>query len=196
MSKEKYSASPFPSSGDGPPIDPRAGLKAAEIMLGLLKKPAVIGGGLAMMLYGSTRATKDVAFYATGLPRKLPIIKKLSFGGNAYKLVTETEEIPIDVIVRNDGQKNLYKHAIKNGKKIGGYPVPSPEHLAIIKYFAGRPKDQFDLRFLLSHNLFSEKKAKKLILTIFPGDAGKMWAEDFEHDMIVKRLIMSAEKTK
>lgn len=69
----------------------------------------------------------------------------------------------MDWIVRNDEFKILFQAALKESVKIGEIPVLTPEWLVILKFIAGRFKDQEDAVFLLSRkdlvdrNLIKEK---------------------------------------
>jgi hypothetical protein len=108
-------------------------------------------GGLAMHVYGFTRATVDVDFIAAErLP--LPNSKKLQMGGETYQLQagSEKKKIDIDWIVRNDDKQEVYKAALAGATSTDeGLPIITPEWMVILKYLAGRGKDQIDLLWLL-----------------------------------------------
>jgi hypothetical protein len=108
-------------------------------------------GGLAMHVYGFTRATVDVDFIAAErLP--LPVSKKLQMGGETYQLQagSEKKKIDIDWIIRDDDKQEVYKAALAGATSTEeGIPIITPEWMVILKYLAGRGKDQIDLLWLL-----------------------------------------------
>lgn len=107
-------------------------------------------GGLAMHVYGFTRATVDVDFIAAErLP--LPASKKLQMGGETYQIQTGNEKtIEIDWIIREDDKQEIYKAALAGATTTeDGIPIITSEWMVILKYLAGRGKDQIDLQWLL-----------------------------------------------
>ena len=108
-------------------------------------------GGLAMALYGSDRTTKDIDIIADKL---LPLEKigDLMQGGERYLIKTGKKEVAVDWIIRKDVFKKLFAEALKESVKINDVPVLTPEWLVILKFIAGRFKDQEDAVFLLSRN--------------------------------------------
>lgn len=106
-------------------------------------------GGLAMALYGSDRNTKDIDIIANKL---LPLEVKglLRQGGERYLIKTNKKEVAVDWIIRNDDFKKLFQIALAEAVKIGDVPILSPEWLVILKFIAGRFKDEEDSVFLLS----------------------------------------------
>lgn len=109
-------------------------------------------GGFAMNLYGSDRLTKDIDIIADKLlpvPEK-QIVGRLKQGGERYNTETEKKIVIVDWIIRSDELKPLFRAALKESVKINGFPVLTPEWLVILKYIAGRFKDQEDAVFLLS----------------------------------------------
>ncbi len=125
-----------------------------------------LAGGLAVILYGSDRLTKDVDIIAS---KTLPLKKEglLVQGGERYFVKAAKKKVAVDWIIRNDEAKKFYQEALKNAVKIEDTPILSPEWLIILKYIAGRFKDQEDCVFLLSRKgLASRKKIKQLILKI------------------------------
>lgn len=122
-------------------------------------------GGVAMNLYGSDRLTKDVDIIAS---KRLPmpqsqIVGQLRQGGERYSTQTDKKTVAVDWIVRNDEFKVLFQAALKESVKIDAIPILTPEWLVILKFIAGRFKDQEDAVFLLSRkdlvdrNLIKEK---------------------------------------
>jgi hypothetical protein len=108
-------------------------------------------GGLAMAVYGSDRNTKDIDVIADKL---LPLENKglLRQGGERYLIKTHKKEVAVDWIIRKDVFKELFAEALKESVKINDVPVLTPEWLVILKFIAGRFKDQEDAVFLLSRN--------------------------------------------
>lgn len=106
-------------------------------------------GGLAMAVYGSDRNTKDIDIIADKL---LPLEKKglLRQGGERYLIKTNKKEVAVDWILRNDEFKKLFQIALVEAVKKDDVPILSPEWLVILKFIAGRFKDQEDAVFLLS----------------------------------------------
>ncbi len=108
-------------------------------------------GGLAMVLYGSDRMTKDIDIIADAtLPLKK--VGNLLQGGERYLIKTDKNEVAVDWIIRKDEFKQMFAEALKESVKINGVPVLTPEWLVILKFIAGRFKDQEDAVFLLSRN--------------------------------------------
>ena len=106
-------------------------------------------GGLAMAIYGSDRNTKDIDIIADKL---LPLEKKglLRQGGERYLIKTTKKEVAVDWIIRNDEFKKLFQIALDEAVKINDVPILTPEWLVILKFIAGRFKDQEDAVYLLS----------------------------------------------
>jgi len=106
-------------------------------------------GGLALAVYGSDRNTKDIDIIADKL---LPLENqgKLRQGGERYLIKTQKKEVAVDWILRNDEFKKLFQIAIDEAVKINDVPILSPEWLVILKFIAGRFKDQEDAVYLLS----------------------------------------------
>lgn len=127
-------------------------------------------GGVAMSLYGSDRLTKDIDIIASKL---LPVPKsqiagELRQGGERYNTPTETKTVAVDWIIRRDEFKTLFDEALKEAVKIGGVPVLTPEWLVILKFIAGRFKDQEDAVFLLSlKGLVDRDLIKEKIINLF-----------------------------
>ncbi len=124
-------------------------------------------GGLAMALYGSDRTTKDVDIIADKL---LPLEKvgDLLQGGERYLIKTGKNEVAVDWIIRKDEFKTLFAEALKEAVKINDVPILTPEWLVILKFIAGRFKDQEDAVFLLSREgLVNRRLIKEKIINLF-----------------------------
>jgi hypothetical protein len=124
-------------------------------------------GGLAMAIYGSDRTTKDIDIIAD---KTLPLEKvgDLLQGGERYLIKTNKKEVVVDWIIRKDEFKKLFAEALKESVKINDVPILTPEWLVILKFIAGRFKDQEDAVFLLSRkNLVNRNIIKEKIVNLF-----------------------------
>jgi hypothetical protein len=119
-----------------------------------------------MILYGSDRLTKDVDIVAARLlPDKFKVAGALRQGGQRYSIETARRVTSVDWIIRNDGFSDLFKEALAEAVKIAETPVLTPEWLVILKFIAGRFKDQEDAVFLLSRkNLVDRRIIKEKII--------------------------------
>lgn len=83
------------------------------------------------------------------------------------KLKLPKKKVLVDWIIRRDEAKKYYEQALQQAVSIEGIPIISPEWLVILKYIAGRFKDQEDAVFLLSRKgLVNRNKIKDLITKI------------------------------
>jgi hypothetical protein len=161
-------------------IDTKTGLEAT-LKIGEIARNEKVAwalvGGLAMHLYGSDRLTKDVDIIADNLLPITKILGHLKQGGVRYEIETSNHKVSVDWIIRRDEAKKYYEQALKDAVSIEGIPIISPEWLVILKYIAGRFKDQEDAVFLLSRkNLVNRNKIKDLITNI-SGQAGWILAK-------------------
>lgn len=125
-----------------------------------------LAGGLAVILYGSDRLTKDVDIIAS---KKLPLENQgdLVQGGERYTVKTARKTVSVDWITRNDEAKKFYERALKDAILIKETPILTAEWLVILKYIAGRFKDQEDGVFLLRQKgLVNRKKIKQMVVEI------------------------------
>ena len=131
-------------------LDTETALLAAKIATQQAKGIAsAICGGLAMHLYGFVRATQDVDLVASALLDVTPE-KKLSFGGVSFSVEVDGRRVTVDWIVRDDFFREFYETALTEAQDLGeGLRIITPEWLAVLKYIAGRGKDQIDLLWLL-----------------------------------------------
>lgn len=123
-----------------------------------------VAGGIAMQVYGSDRLTKDIDFVADRTFAGIEVLKKLSFGGVGG--LTIASRVPVDVIVRDDEGERLYIEALVNAQPSAdllGALIVGPEYLAAMKLFAGRVKDEEDLRFLIRTDAINVEKTAKII---------------------------------
>lgn len=125
-----------------------------------------LAGGLAVNLYENSRMTNEIDIIAS---KTLPIHSYglLKQGGARYEIQTTEKTVAVDWIVRNDEAKNFYDAALRDSVVIESVPVIKPEWLVILKYIAGRIKDQEDAVFLLSRsNTVNRLKIKESVLQI------------------------------
>jgi hypothetical protein len=151
MTKEKIDEFLKRRNGGRRDITTVQGIEAVLSLTEISKENNVkwaIAGGIAVQIYGFTRATTDVDALASGL---LPIPRKseLTFGGESYLVAIDGENITVNWIVRNDSYNDFYQAALNEAIDIEGISVISPEWLAILKHLANRGKDELDLMWLL-----------------------------------------------
>ena len=136
-------------------IDEDSASEAIDIITKIAKESRIawaLVGGLAMNLYGSDRLTKDIDVIST---KRLPMSKEkvagqLRQGGERYNIKTSKRDVPVDWIIRADEFNKLFAAALSESVRINDIPILTPEWLVILKFIAGRFKDQEDAVFLLS----------------------------------------------
>lgn len=148
-------------------ISTEEGLEVAKAAIKAAHEKGIVcalAGGLAMHLYGFTRATTDVDFIADK-PLGWAVKDKLSFGGEIYPASTGKREIDLAWIVRDDFFREFYEAALRDAVETDEELfVVSPEWMVILKYVAGRGKDQIDLLWLLQQpNLVNRDEVRKLM---------------------------------
>lgn len=124
-------------------------------------------GGLAMALYGSDRTTKNIDIITDKL---LPLerVGKLRQGGERCIIKTNKKDVAVDWIIRKDEFKQLFAEALNEAVKINDVPILTPEWLVILKFIAGRFKDQEDAVFLLSQKgLVNRDLIKEKLINLF-----------------------------
>lgn len=137
------------------------GVQAAEFVAEVAKKNDIsiaLAGGIAMHIYGFTRATTDVDMLAQ---KVLPLESQseLSFGGESYKVMVAGRSVMVDVIVRNDELAKIYETALSQAKETDiGLRIISPEWLVVMKFFSARAKDKIDLIWLLQEDGLVDRK--------------------------------------
>ncbi len=150
-------------------LDEESGIEAIKKIAEIAKSSNVtwaVVGGFAMYLYNSPRFTKDVDIIADG---RLPLESagKLVQGGECYEIEISKRKVQIDWIIRSDVAKKYYETALAEAFDFRGIPVITPEWLVIMKYIAGRFKDQEDSVFLLrQEKLVNRKKIKENIIKV------------------------------
>ncbi len=153
-------------------IDTETGLAALEKIAKVAEKEEVrwaLIGGIAMHVYGGPRQTRDVDVIAAKA-LSLRSERQLGFGGERYVSKVGKREVPVDWIVRKDEAKKFYEAALDESITLHGVPIITPEWLVILKYIAGRFKDQQDAVFLLKQKGLVNRRLirKKLIETGSP----------------------------
>lgn len=165
------------NANPNPMIATDAGLKALKKVTVIAEKADIqwaLVGGIAMHLYGSPRLTKDVDVIASAV-LNLDSERNLGFGGKRYSVKLGKIEVPIDWIVRNDTARKFYETALKEAHKLpSGLPIITPEWMIILKYIAGRFKDQQDAVFLLKQKGLVNRRLIKKKITETAG--GEFWA--------------------
>ena len=175
MTKKEISKLIRQNLKNNPLLDETSGLEAIEKIGGIADSYNIdwaLVGGFAMYLYGSPRLTKDIDIIAS---KHLPLDAsgKLQSGGERYIIEVEKRNVDIDWIVRSDDAKRFYQAALKDAVEISeGLPIITPEWLVILKYIAGRFKDQDDAIYLLRQKgLVSRKLIKEIIIKMAGKDA-------------------------
>lgn len=157
-------------------IDGETALKALRVVSKNADKkkiPWALVGGVAMSFYGSPRLTQDVDVISSATVG-IEAERKLGFGGERYRTKVGNKNVAVDWIVRNDTAKKFYERALAEATEVYGLPIITPEWLVILKYIAGRFKDQQDGVFLLKKKKLVDRKLirKKIIETAGP----EFWA--------------------
>ena len=157
-------------------IDTDTGLSALEQVAVTADKENAewaLVGGIAMHIYGSNRMTSDVDVISE---KALSLIaeRPLSFGGERYLSQVGGKDVAVDWIVRKDEAKPFYVNALRDAVKIADVPIITPEWLVILKYLAGRFKDQQDAVFLLkTKGLVNRRLLKRKVVETA---GGTFWA--------------------
>ncbi|MGH9841596.1 MAG: hypothetical protein ACREEM_22825 [Blastocatellia bacterium] len=140
------------SAPEAQSISTEDGLEAARRIAEVAEAEGVefaLAGGIAMHLYGFTRATTDVDLIASDV-LDLESVRDLSFGGETYPVDIGRRTIEVDWIVRDDDSTDFYEAALAAAKPSdAGLPIITPEWLVILKKLADRGKDHLDLLWLL-----------------------------------------------
>lgn len=163
-------------NGKSTTIDTDTGLTALEQVAKTADdegaKWALIGG-IAMHIYGSDRMTSDVDVISEKI-LSLIAERPLGFGGERYRSKVGEKDVAVDWIVRKDEAKPFYVNALRDSVEIAGVPIITPEWLVILKYLAGRFKDQQDAVFLLKKKGLVDRRVVKRKIVETAG--GPVWA--------------------
>lgn len=150
-------------------LDAESATQAIQTVAEIAKENGVewaLVGDLALAIYGSDRTTKDIDIIADKL---LPLENQglLRQGGERYIIKTNKKAVAVDWIIRKDEFKKLFQEALNEAVEINGVPVLTPEWLVILKFIAGRFKDQEDAVFLLSRkDLVNRNLVKEHIIRV------------------------------
>jgi hypothetical protein len=163
------------TNNPNPMIDYETAMKALRSITKHADKkniPWALVGGLAMAFYGSPRLTKDVDVIAGGI-LPLEAERKLGFGGERYRARVGKKSVPVDWIVRSDNVDVFYQKALAEAHTaFEGPPLVTPEWLVILKYIAGRFRDQQDAVFLLKKKGLVDRRLIRKKITETIGAAG------------------------
>ncbi len=159
------------SASEAQSISTEDGLEAARRIAEVAEAEGVefaLAGGIAMHLYGFTRATTDVDLIASDM-LDLDADHDLSFGGESYRIQVGSRPIKVDWIVRDDDLKDVYDGALADAQMTDvGLPVVTPEWMVIIKKLADRGKDYLDLLWLLRREgLVDRGKVEELLRALY-----------------------------
>lgn len=176
------------------------GVKAAEIASDLAEANGIVcalAGGIAMHIYGFTRATTDVDLIAS---EKLPLTskKKLTFGGESYRIMVGKREVQVDAIVRNDELTAIYQAALADALETdANVKIISPEWMAILKHLAGRAKDKLDLIWLLQQDgLIDRKKVQKYLVKAIGKQSAFFVYEEMKSEFDYADFLKMRERSK
>lgn len=176
------------------------GVKAAEIASDLAEANGIVcalAGGIAMHIYGFTRATTDVDLIAS---EKLPLTskKKLTFGGESYRIKVGKREVQVDAIVRNDELTAIYQAALADALETdANVKIISPEWMAILKHLAGRAKDKLDLIWLLQQDgLVDRKKVQKNLVKAIGKQSAFFVYEEMKSEFDYADFLKMRERSK
>ena len=142
-------------------IPTEVGIEAAEVTAKVAGENGIacaLAGGIAMHIYGFTRATTDVDMLAQAtLPMESH--SELNFGGESYRVKVGRRIVSVDVIVRNDELKKIYETALAGALETDSdLKIISAEWLVVMKHYAGRAKDKLDLIWLLQQDGLVDRK--------------------------------------
>jgi hypothetical protein len=155
------------SAPEAQSISTEDGLMAAHRIAKIAESEGVnfaLAGGIAMHLYGFTRATTDVDMIASDA-LSMDSVRDLSFGGETYPINIGSRIINVDWIVRDDESAAFYESALADAAPSdNGLPIITPEWLVILKKLADRGKDHLDLLWLLrEEGLVNREKVAELV---------------------------------
>ncbi len=181
-------------------ISTEVGIEAAEATARIADDNGIacaLAGGIAMHIYGFTRATTDVDMLAQAV---LPLESKknLNFGGKSYRIKVGKRTVTVDVIVRSDELKDVYQTALDQALDTDiAVKIISPEWMAIMKYFAGRAKDELDLIWLLQQDgLVDRKLVEKNLVKALGKKAAFFVFKELQSEFDYADFLKAREKTK
>lgn len=170
MSEDELKARIAANAAANEMIDTATGLETVKAVAEIADAEQIewaLVGGLAMHLYGSPRLTRDVDLIAS---RTLPLDaeRPLRFGGARYKLQINNRSVPVDWIVRRDTARKFYETALSEALTLpNNTRIVTPEWLIILKFIAGRYKDQEDAIFLLrQREMVNRRQIRRNVLKV------------------------------
>ncbi len=181
-------------------IPTEVGIKAAKLLAEIAGENSIeiaLAGGIAMHIYGFTRATTDVDMLARAvLP--LEVKRQIDFGGEGYEIDVDERKVPVDIIVRNDKLAKIYLAALNQAKLTDfGIKIVSPEWLVVMKHFSSRAKDKIDLTWLLQEEeLVDRKLVEKNLIDAIGEDAAFYVVADLQSDFDYADFLKVREKGK
>ena len=181
-------------------IPTEIGIEAAELVTAVANENNIaiaLAGGIAMHIYGFTRATTNVDMLAQAvLPLKS--LSELSFGGENYQVTVSERVVSVDVIVRNDELAKIYQTALNQAKETDiGIKIISPEWLVVMKYFSARAKDKIDLIWLLQEEgLVDRKLIESNLVTAVGSESAYFIFNDLKSEFDYADFIKHREKSK
>ena len=181
-------------------IPTEVGIKAAKLLAEIAGENSIeiaLAGGIAMHIYGFTRATTDVDMLARAvLP--LEVKRQIDFGGEGYEIDVDERKVPVDIIVRNDKLAKIYLAALNQAKLTDfGIKIVSPEWLVVMKHFSSRAKDKIDLTWLLQEEeLVDRKLVEKNLIDAIGEDAAFYVIADLQSDFDYADFLKVREKGK
>ena len=181
-------------------IPTEIGIEAAELVTGVANENNIaiaLAGGIAMHIYGFTRATTDVDMLAQAvLPLKS--LSELSFGGENYQVTVSERVVSVDVIVRNDELAKIYQTALSQAKETDiGIKIISPEWLVVMKYFSARAKNKIDVIWLLQEEgLVDRKLIESNLVTAVGKESAYFIYNDLKSEFDYADFIKHREKSK
>ncbi len=181
-------------------ISTALGVQAAEQIKLIADETRIeiaLAGGIAMHVYGFTRATTDVDLLAEAL---LPLEsnKELAFGGETYTVTVGGRDISVDVIVRNDELAKLYQTALEQALETErGLKIVAPEWLVVMKFLSARAKDKIDLLWLLQQDKLVDRKKieQNLMVAVGPQSAYFIF-NDLKSEFSYADFLLVREKNK
>lgn len=178
-------------------ISTETGLAAAKSFISIANiegADCALTGGIAMHLYGFTRATVDVDMIASK-SLNLPAKADLSFGGKTYEVKLAEQTVEVDWIVRNDEKAFLYEAALADAEKTEDeMAIISPEWLVLLKHFAGRGKDEMDLLWLLRQDgLVDRQRLMDIVKQMF-GRFAFTVEQEMEHWFLQADLMKAKDE--
>lgn len=181
-------------------IPTEIGIEAAEVVAEVANENDIaiaLAGGIAMHIYGFTRATTDVDMLAQKI---LPLEShgELNFGGESYRVKAGKRTVSVDVIVRNDELKKIYETALAGALETDtDLKIISAEWLVVMKHFAARAKDKLDLIWLLQQDgLVDRKLIEKNLVEALGKESAFFVFKELQSDFDYADFLKAREQTK